>query len=478
MSHFIGRAKELEALRRLKRKKSASLVCLLGRRRIGKSALIQEFGEEFDRFVEIQGLGPSEFSSNQDQLNHFSYALSEIFNIKKPHFEDWTEAFSELAQLTQKMKTLILLDEISWMGKHDNLFAAKIKSAWDTKWKKNPNLILVLCGSVSAWIEENILKNTAFEGRISLEINLKELSLSDINKFWIDRHYHMGALEKMIVLSVTGGVPKYLEEVLRTSSASENIVQLCFNTNGFLYNEFDKIFKEIFQRRSSTLDKIVRACLLNKFSPTQLAKKLKMDQNSDFTEALHILEISGFLSRDYYFKPDSGMASKLSHLRINDNYLRFYLKMIEPLKMKIEKGGKKIHHLHDLKGFESLMGLQFENLILANRFLIHEKLFVNDSQIISSAPYIQKKTSQTRGGCQIDLLIHTQLDVFFLCEFKCQKTISTHVIKDVKKKIDFLKIPKRSALKPVLIYLGDLDPNYESDFNEFFHKLIPFSELL
>lgn len=478
MGHFIGRSKELNQLRQLRNKNTASLVCLLGRRRIGKSALIQEWGKEFKKIIEIQGLGPTEFSSNQEQLNHFAHILSETFNKKKSFFEDWDEAFSELAKLTQHGEILIFLDEISWMGRQDNLFAAKIKSIWDTKLKNNSRLVLVLCGSVSSWIEENILKNIVFEGRISLEINLKELPLTDINRFWLQNNYHMGILEKMMILSITGGVPKYLEEVLKTNSAAENIIQLCFNTGGFLYNEYDKIFKEIFQRRSSTLDKIIRLCLEKKYTPSQLASQLKIMQNSDLTEAIHILELSGFLSRDYYFKPESGQVSKLSHLRVQDNYLRFYLKIIEPLKAKIEKGGTQIQSLSEIKGFESLMGFQFENLILANKHLIHSQLSIKEEQIVSSAPYVQRKTTKTHGACQIDLLIHTQLDVFMACEFKCQRVINNKIIKEMKRKIEVLKVPRRSAVKPVLIYLGEMDPNHESEINDYFYKVISFSDLV
>src|SRR4051812_19283567 len=111
---FIGREVELKALADLKKKKISSLVCVMGRRRIGKSSLIEEFGKEWNSFIEIQGLGPNEKASNVDQLDHFATALSIHFNIRKQNFNDWTEAFHTLAQLTQKGEHLILLDEISW----------------------------------------------------------------------------------------------------------------------------------------------------------------------------------------------------------------------------------------------------------------------------------------------------------------------------------------------------------------------------
>lgn len=474
---FIGRKEQLKTLQKLKSKKTASLVCILGRRRIGKSHLIAQFGKEFRKFVRIQGLGPEVKSDKQDQLNHFAIRISEIFNKKKSYYEDWAEAFTDLSKYTSKGEVLILLDEISWMGRGDPMFAAKLKDAWDTQFKENPKLILVACGSVSSWIEDNILNNASFEGRISLKIDLQELDFNEISEFWHEQNLNYGSLEKMQLLSLTGGVPKYLEEIDVEQTIEQNIIRLCFNESGFLYNEFKHIFLNIFERKSKTYEKIIRYCLDQKLSPVELAKKMKMVQNSDLSENIHNLELSGFLGRDFYFKPD-GEVSKLSQLRVKDNYLRFYLKYIEPLRAKIEKGGKPVRSLTDIKNFESLMGFQFENLILKNREKIYPALDLQAQQIVSAAPYKQNKTTVNKGACQIDLLIHTNLDTFFLCELKCRKRIDNTVVKEVQKKIKVLKLPRRSALKPVLIYEGEIMPSYEEELQNYFFKIIHWTELL
>ena len=460
----------------MKEKESASLLVLRGRRRIGKSRLIQEFSKSFKNYFEIQGLGPKEGISRQDQLENFATKLSLRFNSRKKKFEDWTEALSDLATLTRKGEWLILLDEISWMAKADELFPEKFKAVWDSQLKINQKLILVLCGSVSSWIEDNIVRNTVFEGRISLDLTLDELTLPEINQFWEKQNYNFGSLEKMMILSVSGGVPKYLEEILATESAEANVMRLCFKPSGFLFYEYEKIFGEIFQRKSETMEKIVRACLTKKRTPIELSKTLKTNVNSDFTNNLRILELAGFVSRDRFFQFD-GSLSKHSHIRVKDNYLRFYLKYIEPLKNRIEKGGKVVSRWGDLPAFESILGLQFENLILANRRLLYPFLNLEDRDVVSAAPYLQKKTTKNLGGCQIDLLIHTTLDLFFLCEMKCRKSIDSSVIKEVQRKMDLLSLPKRSSIKPVLVYEGELYPPHIEKLKSFFYRIIHLSDL-
>lgn len=474
---FYGRKSEITELTLLKSKKTASLVCVLGRRRIGKSRLIQEFAKTYDKFYSFQGLGPDDNAGLQEQLDHFAYQLSELTNSRQQTFKHWAEAFTALSTYVQKSQTLVLFDEISWMARGDQLFASKLKDAWDRLFKNNNKLMLVLCGSVSAWLHDNILNNANFEGRVSSRIELQELDLKSINKFWTHNNYHMGSLEKALILSVTGGVPKYIEEVLSSSTAEKNLIRLCFTAKGLLFNDFNYIFSEVLGRRAENLEKIVRLCLEKKLTPIELSKKLKTTFNSDMTEAIRVLELSGFLSKDYSFKPD-GTASQISHLRVKDNYLRFYLKIIEPASKSIKKGGKIFSTLSEIKNFDGILGYQFENLILQNRTELYPLLNIQNSEIIAAAPHRQNKTLANKGACQIDLLIHTNRDIYYLCEIKCQKNIDRTIIKDVQQKMDRLALPKRSSLKPVLIYEGELYPPHESDIRKYFYKIIHFQDLL
>ena len=112
---FIGRKEELETLERIAKLNKAAIVVCRGRRRIGKSRLIQEFAKKFKNFYEFQGLAPRENISNKDQLTNFSNFMSQYFGLPQLNLNNWNEAFSLLAKLTEKNKALILLDEISWM---------------------------------------------------------------------------------------------------------------------------------------------------------------------------------------------------------------------------------------------------------------------------------------------------------------------------------------------------------------------------
>ena len=152
---FVGRLLELDRLKSLWKRKVASLVVIKGRRRIGKSRLVEEFSKNV-KFISFSGLAPSDAITAQDQRDEFARQLARTFQIPIPYSKDWGDLFWHLNHYTQNEKVVILLDEISWMGMRDKTFLAKLKNAWDLNFKKNPNLIFIICGSISSWIEKNI----------------------------------------------------------------------------------------------------------------------------------------------------------------------------------------------------------------------------------------------------------------------------------------------------------------------------------
>jgi hypothetical protein len=90
---------------------------------------------------------------------------------------DWSEAFAHLSRYLTGKPTVILFDEISWMGIQDPTFVPKLKVWWDLVLQKYPSVTLILCSSVSTWIDANIINSTAFFGRVSLYLELSELSI-------------------------------------------------------------------------------------------------------------------------------------------------------------------------------------------------------------------------------------------------------------------------------------------------------------
>lgn len=472
---FIGRQEELQELKTFLAKKTASLIVVKGRRRVGKSRLIEEFSKNH-RYYKFTGLAPVNGITAQDQRNEFARRLREQFGIPEIKTDDWGQLFTFLAREVQSERVILFFDEISWMAADDKTFLGKLKNVWEDHFIKNPKLILILCSSVSVWLEENVISSTAFFGRISWTLSLDPLPLSDCNQMLEYQGFRSSAYEKFKLLSVTGGIPWYIEQMQGQLTAEENIKRQCFTRGGILVDEFDKIFHELFEKRDDIYKKIIITLTNGPRSYNEISEEINYPKSGRLSEYLEHLIDSGFLAKDSTWSLKTGEIMQLYLYRLSDNYIRFYLKYISPKKAQIEAKRIKKMSLAGLPGWESIMGLQFENLVVNNRDELYKLLNIHPEDVIYDNPFFQKKTTRQKG-CQVDFLIQTKHKTLYVFEIKFSKnTIKTEVIQEVKEKINRMSIPKGIAVLPVLIHVnGVSDPVIEEDY---FYSIIDFSVLL
>lgn len=476
---YIGRKQELNRLSPLLQKNSASLVIFKGRRRIGKSRLAEEFAKNSKnyRFLKFAGLAPTEKISPQEQRQEFMRLLSAQTAFPEVSVDDWGKAFSSLASQTQTGRVIILLDEISWMAKDSPEFLPKLKNAWDLNFKNNPELILILCSSISSWMDENIIESTGFMGRISLTLSLEPLPLKDCSTFIKTISPNLSPQEQLQILAITGGIPRYLEEILPHAPALETIRALCFKKEGILFREFEDIFTDLFSKKSPTYVRILMALLEGKTQFQSLCETLELSASGSVSEYLTHLVQAGFIQKDFTWNIKTQNTSRFSHYRISDNYVRFYLKFVLPNKTKIENGLFEQKSLPSLPNWEGIMGLQFENLVLQNRSLIWEALNLNPNYISIENPFFQKPSTRN-PGCQIDYLIQTQYHTLFPCEIKFtqSKPLGPAVIQQMKEKLDKLTLPKNFSYWPVLIHANEISDGVSHA--GYFSKIINFCDFL
>ncbi len=475
-AQFIGREWEMTKLQEFIHKRSASLIVVRGRRRIGKSRLLKEFGKQMKSFF-FSGLPPKlkKPVTSRSQRKEFASQLEQQ-GIPGVDFSDWSHLFWHLAQHTKEGRVLIVLDEISWMGSKDEDFLGKLKNAWDLHFSNNPQLIIILCGSISSWIEKNILSSTGYLGRVSWDLYLEELPLSSCNIFWNPYGDRISAYEKFKILSVTGGVPLYLELMRPELSAEENIRNICFTRGGLLVREFDQIFSDLFGKKSLSYRTIVESLASGPKLASEIYAALQKKKAGIYDEYIKDLVQAGFLKRDFTWHLKEGTHSKFSKYRLSDNYLRFYLKYILPNKVQIENGLFASASLTSLPGWESVMGLQFENLVTHNRQSLWKMMGITPSDIVADGPFFQTQTA-LQPGCQIDYLIQTRFHTLYVCEIKFSKDpIGMDILKQMEEKREALKIPKQFSIRPILIHVNGVSDRVLD--TRYFDKVIDFSQIL
>ena len=245
------------------------------------------------------------------------------------------------------------------------------------------------------------------------------------------------------------------------------IKNLCFKRSGLLRNEFDIIFNDVFSRHGEVYNQILLTLSEGAKTLSEIRNKIEYAHSGQLSDLMSNLVLCGFITKHQQWSLKTKKLGKQSIYRISDPYIHFYLKYIRPYVVEGRDGELP-------KGFDSIMGLQMESLLIQNRELILKSL--NIQHPIMDNPYIQRPTVK-KTGCQVDYLIQAPTNNLYLCEFKFRQTsIGRETIEEVQEKIKRLIIPRGTAIVPVLFYMGELRESILT--SNFFYKIINLCDLL
>lgn len=472
---FIGREAELNTLKSTFDLKRSQLVVIKGRRRVGKTRLAREVSKT------IKGAqcfyftaSPPDMAVSDEQERHlFAQSITREFALPySPSSASWSELLHFVADQCRARKTVLILDEINWMGSQCKTFLKELHNVWETNFAKKRGFMLIMAGSLSTWLDKNILHHTGFVGRVDLDMTLKDMPLKDCVQFWGSKRKQWSDYEITKLLCITGGVPRYIEALDFSLSADHNIVQLCLTPSGLLFDEFDDMFSDIFSTYNDLYLAIFRgiAATSSRLTVTELAKTIERPHNGTFSKCIDNLEQSGFITRDYAWDPHSKKILQKPKLRISDCYTAFYFRAIDKNKNPAKSG------VITLKNFSSLAGLQFENLILNSRTEVFRLLGIDPAHVEFDNPFYQSPRTR-RAGCQIDYLIQTSNHILYICEIKFHlQEIGSQVVSEMENKINALKIPKHFTYRKVLIHVNGVKASVED--SGYFDRLLCVSELM
>lgn len=259
--------------------------------------------------------------------------------------------------------------------------------------------------------------------------------------------------------------PWYLEQIVPHQSADANIQRLCFTKNGILVNEFNLIFHDLFSQRGTTYKDIIHVLSTGMKTLAEIRQAISYTKGGSLTVFLDHLIISGFVTKHFQWSIKKNKYSRQSLYRLSDNYLRFYIKYIEPNQAKFFQEPQLRPQNVLVPGWETIIGYQVENLLLKNRHLIIGNLGIDFNQIVAEGPYSQKKTTRHKGR-QIDYLIQTRTKNLFVCEFKYSRMeIKSDIIAEMEEKLRRLVVPRGYAVCPVLVHFSGVSQSiYDRDY--------------
>ena len=252
MLKIIGRIQERKHLSQLLKSSSSEFLAIYGRRRVGKTYLIRNFfTEESCVFFHVTGIQNGGLT---EQIEQFVKQIGDTFYkglTLAPH-KRWLDVFEELTkaihQVPRNKKIVLFFDELPWMSTKRSKLLQALDYYWNRFWVNDPRLKLIVCGSSASWVIENIINNKGgLYNRITSSIKLEPFTLSETKMFLKSQGVQLNHKHILYLYMVIGGIPHYLSQVRKGLSSAECIDELCFQKNGLLFSEFNRLFSSLFQ---------------------------------------------------------------------------------------------------------------------------------------------------------------------------------------------------------------------------------------
>lgn len=416
MQELIGRQEEKEIFQELLKTKTSELMAVVGRRRVGKTFLIQTLYKN-DICFDIIG---SQNAPLKEQLQNFAWQMEKYtgasISIAPP--KNWAEAFHQLSKFIDskkfKQKKVIFLDEIPWLASHKSGFLAALDYFWNN-WASTKNIILVICGSAASWMINKVIHNKGgLHNRVTKLINLQPFTLDETKQYLQSRGVVLTHFQIIQLYMAMGGIPQYLKQIKPGMSTAQNIDEICFTKNGFLWDEFEKLYPALFENASNHIT-IIRA-LATKWkglTRKEIVEICKLPDGGSISKYLLELEQSGFINS--YLPFANSKKDKL--FRLTDEYSLFYLKFIE------KKRNQSWIKISGMQTWKSWSGYAFESMCLKHIFMIKKALGIQGLHTDESS--FTYKGDENSNGFQIDLLIDRQDNSINLCEMKFYESAFT-----------------------------------------------------
>jgi len=361
---FINRKNEMKTLEK-EFERESSFTVIYGRRRTGKTTLIKEFIKTKESFYF--------FADKQNeiiQIERFKKQLAIYFNddlLDKIEIKDWDTLFSYLiSKLPKDKKFILVIDEFQYLCMTNKNFSSIFQRIYDEK-LKDSNIMLILCGSlISMMYSEVLAYDSPLYGRRTAQIRLKPIKFDYYNEFFTEKSHK----ELIEFYSITGGIPKYIQEFNKNRSPIWNIENNIFDNNNFLYSEPKFLLQEEINDLSRYFS-IIQSIANGDTKMAAIATRLGLNSGSLSPYLSKLIDLD-ILEREVPVTENID-NSKKSLYYIKDNYLAFWFNYVYPYQSYLEIENLKYPLEKISSTFDLWVSKAYERLCLES-LIAHEEI--------------------------------------------------------------------------------------------------------
>lgn len=404
---FIGRNQELKKLNRMYQSGKLEVAIIYGRRRVGKTALINEFCKD-KRTVFFA----AQENSAEQNLETLSGAISETLSDESGAsmiYRSFSDAFLKIAEMSKKQRLVWVIDEYPYLAQADRGISSRLQNYLDHQFK-NTKLFLILCGSSMSFMENQVLGyQSPLYGRRTAQFKILPFDYLDTGKWFPD----YSCEEKALVYGITGGIPLYLEQFSKELSIRENLLENLFDRNGFLYEEPSNLLKQEL-REPAVYNAVITAVASGKSKLSEIASTVGVETGLCSKYIANLISL-GIVKRQ---TPVTEPNSKRPVYLLEDQFFRFWYTFVPKNISAIQSGRMEKSYLTMVETrLPDYMGLTFEKMC-------RDYILYYDGQL----PFLIGAIGQWWGGnpkthrqAQIDIVVTSAEDdsgIIGSCKFR------------------------------------------------------------
>ncbi|MBQ8804512.1 MAG: ATP-binding protein [Tyzzerella sp.] len=347
---FIGREKELSTLNRLYASDKFEFTVIYGRRRVGKTAIINEFANDKPAIC-FTGVETNE----KQNLENFSKCIFE-FVTKKPantSFPSFQAALEYVFELAEEERILLAIDEYPYVARASKSLASTLQLLID-KYKDTTKLFLILCGSSMSYMEDQVLAYKApLYGRRTAQFKVQPFEFQEACKYF----NKLPNEDKALAYGIVGGTPQYLLQLKDKLSIEDNIKNTYLNPASSIYEEPQNLLKQEV-REPAIYNAIIAAIATGYTKMSEISTKVGEDTSVCATYIKNLVSL-GIVKKETPFGEDSTRKTIYS---IEDNMFRFWYRFVPENTSIISRGATELAYNRIKPHLSTYMGGVFEEI--------------------------------------------------------------------------------------------------------------------
>lgn len=352
MGKFYCRENELRKLNKRYTGDKFECIVIYGRRRVGKTALINEFCKDKPTifFSALNTTGKENLEAFSKSIMNFQYPDID----ETPVFTSYDSALETVTAFSKEKRMVLVIDEYPYLAKSKPAISAMLQHIIDHKWTES-KLFLILCGSSMSFMENQVLgKESPLYGRRTGQFKIEPLDYKETAVF----HPDLSVEENSLIYGITGGVPHYINKLDVTDSVDEALLDNFFDRSSYLYEEPGNLLKQEL-REPAIYNSIIKAIAEGASRMNDI--KLKVgEENSVVSKYLKTLIDLGIVRKEI---PITEKAGKKTIYLLADNFFRFWYRFVPVNMSAIDSGRIVKSYPHAVKQHLSdYMGLIFEKM--------------------------------------------------------------------------------------------------------------------